>query len=735
MRTFFWAALLLVMTLGHVCSPACSFAAPFAEYIEFTQPDNKKVTLWGEGDEFHAVFETTTGHTVVFDPQQKAYFYAERSSDGKCLISTGVLAHQLVPHGLAKHVRMDRDAVAITARARRKKWDIETELSVRWSRLKSQALGTSTETDSAGPQFSPPSYTTIGTKVGLTLLIDFSDDPATVPQANIESFLNGDNYSGYGNNGSVKKYFSDVSGGRLTYTNVLTFYVRMAQPKSYYNDVSIDCGIQGRLLINDALAILKAREDYTSTILPTFDALTVDGSNRVVALNVFFAGGNGGVWSYGLWPHSWSLASPVALGNGKSVYSYQITNVGTSLSLGTFCHENGHMLCDFPDLYDYGVNGVYDSKGGAGVFSLMGTGGSGTNPKQVDAYLKLAAGWATANDITSFSNLTGALVAAPNSGYNTFYRYRKPGVTTEYFLLENRQKTGRDSGLPAAGIAVWHVDQLGNRDNQSLVPNSTHQNYELTLVQADNLWDFQNNTNSGDKYDLYYLGNSAAAYTNTLTDASSPNGHWWDGSASGISLNNFSTSSMSMTFNAGVPATAPGAPTIVSVAAGNTMASIAFAPPVSNGGSAITGYTVTPNSGLPVSGDTVPIVVTGLTNGISYTFIIKATNAVGTGPASAVSAAVTPGIAVIYDAYETGYQLLQSAYNNDFAGKKIMLLQAAPVGGLTVGASNLKGEITVRGGYNNTFTNENGTPSILNSVTLSAGRTNFQNVIIKAPSP
>ena len=88
------------------------------------------------------------------------------------------------------------------------------------------------------------------------------------------------------------------------------------------------------------------------------------------------------------------------------------------------------------------------------------------------------------------------MVAAPNSGYDNFYRYRRTGVSTEYFLLENRQKIGRDAGLPAAGIAVWHVDELGDRDNQSLTPNSSHQNYELTLVQADNLWHFETTTNN-----------------------------------------------------------------------------------------------------------------------------------------------------------------------------------------------------------------------------------------------
>ncbi len=34
--------------------------------------------------------------------------------------------------------------------------------------------------------------------------------------------------------------------------------------------------------------------------------------------------------------------------------------------------------------------------------------------------------------------------------------------------------------------------------------------------------------------------------------------------------------------------------------------------------------------------------VTGLTNGTSYTFTVSATNAIGTGPASATSNAVTP---------------------------------------------------------------------------------------------
>ncbi|MCT6701055.1 fibronectin type III domain-containing protein [Rheinheimera sp. 4Y26] len=109
--------------------------------------------------------------------------------------------------------------------------------------------------------------------------------------------------------------------------------------------------------------------------------------------------------------------------------------------------------------------------------------------------------------------------------------------------------------------------------------------------------------------------------------------------AGNASTNAAPTVSRSFTVNAIVP----GAPTIGTATAGDTQASVTFTAPASTGGAAITGYTVTANpGGLTGTGAASPISVTGLTNGVAYTFTVTATNSAGTGSASVASNSVTP---------------------------------------------------------------------------------------------
>ncbi len=100
-------------------------------------------------------------------------------------------------------------------------------------------------------------------------------------------------------------------------------------------------------------------------------------------------------------------------------------------------------------------------------------------------------------------------------------------------------------------------------------------------------------------------------------------------------------------------ATVPGAPTGVAGTARDHAVDLTWTAPSSNGGSAISGYVVTPFIGATAQTPTVlnyattSATIGGLTNGTAYTFRVAAVNGVGTGPASTASAALTPSGATL----------------------------------------------------------------------------------------
>jgi len=164
-------------------------------------------------------------------------------------------------------------------------------------------------------------------------------------------------------------------------------------------------------------------------------------------------------------------------------------------------------------------------------------------------------------------------------------------------------------------------------------------------------------SNGGDSTITSYMATSSpGGFTGTLSQAGSgaikvtglTNGLQY--SFTVTATNAIGTSVASTASNIVTPATPPDAPTGVSATVGNTQATVSFIAPSNDGGSAITLYTATSSPGniigtLNQSGGGI-IVVSGLTNGTSYTFSVTATNAIGTSISSAISNSDTQPIAI-----------------------------------------------------------------------------------------
>ncbi|MDD2670556.1 M6 family metalloprotease domain-containing protein, partial [Zoogloea sp.] len=189
--------------------------------------------------------------------------------------------------------------------------------------------------------------------------------------------------------------------------------------------------------------------------------------------------------------------------DGTKIYAY--LTVPEDSKIGVCCHELGHLLFGFPDLYDTD----YTSEG-IGNWCLMAGGswgGGGNTPVHPSAWCKANQGWASVTNVTA--NGSKNIADVKDSG--KIYRLWKNGAaSSEYFLVENRQKTGFDASLPAGGLLIWHIDD-------SVAGNTNESHYKVALMQADGKRDMELDHNRGDGGDPYPGSGNNTTFNNTST--------------------------------------------------------------------------------------------------------------------------------------------------------------------------------------------------------------------------
>lgn len=315
--------------------------------------------------------------------------------------------------------------------------------------------------------------------------------------------------------GSVREYYREVTNNKVDLVGEVVGPYTLPMKMADYAHGKSGTGFiepNARTMALDAL--VRADPDVD------FAPYDNDGDGFVDAFIVIHAGS--GAEATGkpsdIWSHKWVLPGDAYDADGTRIYAY--LTVPEDSKIGVCCHELGHLLFGFPDLYDTDL-----SSEGVGNWCLMGGGswnGGGDIPAHPSAWCKMQQGWVS----VSAPSGNAAVDIGDVKTSRTVYRLWKNGMAgTEYFLVENRQKKLYDQELPGAGLLIWHVDET--------IPQNSDENHpKVALLQADGRRNLEHGDNRGDAGDPY----PGATNNTTLNESSKPNSRSYAGAATCVAV-------------------------------------------------------------------------------------------------------------------------------------------------------------------------------------------------------
>lgn len=474
------------------------------------QPDGDSVSVYLYGTEFYIDAESQDHYTLIKDEVTGYICYALLSSDGNEYASTGIVfkggeTPDAVKRIVRPGIRISKESrEAIIARTKKtlhrdeRDKAVENQLSLRAATVLPDTV------------------------YGVCCLIDFTDTKSSVTIDQIKTFLNADDETVFGNKMSIKKYYQWISGGKLTYINyVPSKFYTAPNTKDYYSPLDAT-----DYTTDDFFPVVeKALLSYSKEVdgFDVTDLTTRDGG--VMAINILYAGTCDNKWATGLWPHMnyhmFNLSS-----KGYSIWAwhgYQMSDIGTKLQMATFVHENGHLVCDWPDFYSYDDH----DDNNAAKYNVADITYLSQDPPIPNPWALDQVGWLS--DKIDITDIKDGRKITLKQEVGSVAVYRGSGNSSnEKYYIEIRDKHIATNWNHDKGIFIWHSNDKGNN------------NYK----NKPELLDCRPATDNNPFW-------TATTGPSVFSDDSNPSGKWYSGEESGIYLWNFSPYGETMTFRCG----------------------------------------------------------------------------------------------------------------------------------------------------------------------------------------
>ena len=518
-----YVAIIIVFVLCSLPQRICG-APAYPHPVDYTLPDGSVITIQLRGDEFVNWQESVDGYTMLFN-SEGFLEYAVEDENGDLKLS-GVRAR-------GERNRSERDREILRGAGHRP----HLRYSPRQIQTLYEANAAMLAVEEDFVQMAPVQ----GTIRMPIILVEFEDRRFVRTREEFVMLFNQLNYTQAINNGgaltgSLRDYFRDVSYGRLDLVSDLFGPVRLPNPIRHYagdNGLGSNVPGSGGHMASEALqlAIRDHAMDYRNYLVP-------GTTNEAIAAHIVFAGhgreagGAGGIWSHAsspnpnVWTNGPGSFRTTTQSGWIRVNRYSCSpelrgGSGNNLiHIGVIAHEIGHSLLRLPDFYNTGgtgSDGIVDFQD----WDLMAGGvwlDGGRTPAIISAWPRVHLGWTT--EIVLPENADVTLLNPRTQEGNVVYRINTP-TNNEYFLFENRQRSGWDARVYASGLLIYHVDRENLAAagwNNNIVCARERRGYSIRQAGCAVAAGCRNSTSYPRSRDVFPQGTQ-----NSFTDQTTPN--------------------------------------------------------------------------------------------------------------------------------------------------------------------------------------------------------------------